>query len=285
VDVAVVIPTRNMASTIGAQLTALAGQTYGGRWEVLIVDNGSSDDTVAAVTRWTGRLPGLRIVTAPGSRSCGHARNVGADATVSDALAFCDADDVVGAGWLAAMVDALSDHDLVTGPLEHQRLNPPDIARLMSGVGSDAAPVAYRFLPYAMGANLGVRRSVFDALKGFGPHLRTGEDVDFSWRAQVAGTTLHFAPHAVVHRRWPASPAGLARQHARYATLAPRLYQDYARHGMPRSPPVRAFGDWIALALRSPELAFRTRRGRWCVHAGHRVGRLVGSLRWRVLYL
>jgi len=284
-NVTVVIPARNMASTIGAQLAALSAQTYGGGWDLVVVDDGSTDRTAGVAKRWTHRLPDLRVITGSRPHSPGHARNLGVDATACDAVVFCDADDIVGAEWLRAMVGALQDHDLVTGPLEHRLLNPLHIATLMSDVGSHAAPVAYGFLPYAFGGNLGVSRSLFDAVAGFRPDFRTGEDLEFSWRAQLAGAHLHFAPGATVHRRWPQTLGHLTRREARYASEAPRLYRDYARNGMPPSPSVWALGDWVVLALRSPELAVPGRRGPWCMRVGHRAGRLAGSARWRTAYL
>src|SRR6185295_6515304 len=58
----VVIPAYNAAATIGAQLDALAAQTYNGAWEVLVCDNGSSDTTLEVVASYTDRLPRLRVV-------------------------------------------------------------------------------------------------------------------------------------------------------------------------------------------------------------------------------
>lgn len=74
--VSVLLPVRDGVTTIGEQLAALATQTYGGPWELLIIDDGSSDGTLDVVTRWRDRLPQLRIVSA-GGNGVAHARNVG----------------------------------------------------------------------------------------------------------------------------------------------------------------------------------------------------------------
>ncbi|PZS18307.1 MAG: hypothetical protein DLM54_08580 [Acidimicrobiales bacterium] len=291
----VVIPVRNMATVLGAQLDALYHQTATTPWEVVVVDNASSDDTLAVAQGWAQRFSRLRVIEAAERPSAGHARNVGASsvggrsiggpAVATDALLFCDADDIVGPGWVAAMVEALHEHELVTGPFECYRLNPPHIARLMPAFTTGSPPTAYQYLQYATTANMGVRRGLFDALGGFRARYFTGNDLDFTWRAQLAGATLYFEPRAVVHRRLPQRLGLVARRQASYSSEAPLLYQDYGRYGMPASPPLRAVRYWLALTLRSPALLLPSRRGPWCRDVGHQLGRLVGSARHRCLYL
>jgi len=73
-DVSVVMPVRNGMPHLAVQLDALARQTYQGRWEVIISDNGSTDDSADAVRAVADRVP-LRVIDsrdAPGRR--GHAR-------------------------------------------------------------------------------------------------------------------------------------------------------------------------------------------------------------------
>ena len=63
-SVSVVMPTRNVAETVGGQLAALAAQTYTGDWELVVADNGSTDDTAPVLHRWADRIPHLRVVDA-----------------------------------------------------------------------------------------------------------------------------------------------------------------------------------------------------------------------------
>ena len=123
-EVSVVIPAFNAQATLGDQLEALTRQTEPGAFEVVVVDNGNTDATRDVALTFASRLP-LRIVDARERSSEPYARNVGLREAATRSVAFCDADDVVAPGWVAAMQRALSTHDLVTGPLELEKLNPP----------------------------------------------------------------------------------------------------------------------------------------------------------------
>src|SRR3990172_11101424 len=99
----VIIACLNGARTIAAQLEALAGQQWSHPWEVVIADNGWSDDWLDIVRSYQDRIPNIRIVDASDRRGQPHALNVGAAAAKGEALAFCDADDEGAPGWGGAM--------------------------------------------------------------------------------------------------------------------------------------------------------------------------------------
>src|SRR5262249_59116491 len=115
----IIIPCFNAEQTIVVQLQALADQQWSHPWEVIVVDNGSTDRTADIVKAWRPSLPSLRLIQAAKERQGpAYARNVGVAAARSDALAFIDADDVVAPGSLAAMGEALELHDFVAGRKE-----------------------------------------------------------------------------------------------------------------------------------------------------------------------
>ncbi|HEY2642401.1 MAG TPA: glycosyltransferase family A protein, partial [Galbitalea sp.] len=99
----------------GEQLEALAAQEFAGSWEVVVADNGSTDDTVARALEHAASLPDLRVVDASQHRGASHARNVGAGAAKAPFLIFLDADDAAQPGWLPAMAEAARSADLITG--------------------------------------------------------------------------------------------------------------------------------------------------------------------------
>lgn len=89
----VVIACYNGADLIAHQLRALANQAYSGPWEVIVSDNGSTDDSPRIVREFAETMDNLRLVDASDRRSRAHARNVGVAAASGEAVLFLDQDD------------------------------------------------------------------------------------------------------------------------------------------------------------------------------------------------
>jgi len=227
--VSVVIAALDAAHTIGAQLDALASQTYRGDFEVLVCDNGSTDSTRELVLARHAVDPRVLLVDASNRRGSAYARNVGVSRAAADIVAFCDADDVVAPHWLEAMVASASRHAVVAGRIETTVLNPAwtRVARTLPEGIQQAG-----FLPFAGAGNLLVHRQVFEELHGFDTDLLWLEDVDFSWRLQLAGHDLGYAPDALVHVRLRQSITGIFTQGLHYGQAMAQLEQRYA--GEPR---------------------------------------------------
>ena len=283
VRISVVLPCRGAERYLARQLEALAAQECREPWELVVSDNGSTDRSVAIAEEFRRRLPHLVVVDASTCRGAGAVRNAGVRAARGDRLVFCDADDEVAPGWLAAMADALDQHGLVAARLEHERLNEPwslPVRNPQPGLLQTDPP----FLPYMFCAALGVRRSVHDDLGGFDESfLGAGEDRDYCYRAQLAGVPLVLVPDAVVHYRHRRGALELYRQTRGYALAHVRLYRDYRHLGLGRPSVARAVVSWLLtparllLALRSPHGV-----ARWMARLGWRVGRAEASLRYRV---
>jgi glycosyltransferase involved in cell wall biosynthesis len=281
--VSVVIPARNAADVIGQQLTALAGQDYDGRYEVVVADNGSTDDLAGAVEPFTTRLS-VRVVPADDRPGVSHARNVGCRAAEGDLIAICDADDEVSPGWLSAHVAAAAGADVLGGSLELERLNPPRTVRWRD-VSTDSLSMAMGFLPFAQGCNVALWRWVLDAVGGWDEDLVAGgDDTDFAWRAQLAGATLDFAPDALVHYRLRTSLRATMRQVSAYAEARASLVLKHRAHGA-RGTTASSVGRRVWwLVTRAPYLLMpgSWRQGRWLVRAAALWGGVRASWRHRV---
>src|SRR4030066_1864890 len=108
----VIIPAFNAAGTIAQQLESLATQRWSEPWEVIVANNRSTDNTVEIVNSFRGRIPNLCVIDAPERPGGAYAINIGGRSARGEPLAFCDADDIVCDGWVAAMGDARARHGL-----------------------------------------------------------------------------------------------------------------------------------------------------------------------------
>ena len=284
--VSVVIPCRNGAPTLGRQLAALGRQDYAGRWELVLADNGSTDGSAEIAEAWRERLPEMRIVNAP-RPGINVARNAGVRASRGRIIALCDADDEVGPGWLRGLVDGVAKGvDLVGGCLDLDPLNsalPPGRRRRRTALADDLG-----FLPWAEGANLAFAREVFDRLDGFDETFHSGGDeIEFAWRAQLSGYPLGFVPDAVVHYSVRSSARRVFRQFLGYGSSHAQLYRHFRHHGMPRAPAKLIVARWLWILAHAPAALLRPGEDREAVlrRAGIAIGRLRGSLTYRVLYL
>ncbi len=281
----VVIPCRDSADLLPVQLRALAGEKWQGGWEVVIADNGSTDGTREVAERFKDRLPRLLVVDASARRGASYARNVGARSASGEALLFLDADDEIAPGYLPAMADALAHHDFVAAYRDSESLNMGWVRLSRRTHPHEGFRNFYDFLPHAGGTRIGVRRSIFESVGGFDESLLRGEDVDFCWRVQLVGTPLRLAPEAIARVRYPDSFGRMYRQ----ARLSGRgdalLYRRYRAAGMPGRSIGDGLREWLRLIRRLPHIRGTSDRARWLRRLGQCVGRLEGSLRYRVLYL
>jgi glycosyltransferase involved in cell wall biosynthesis len=279
----VIIPCFNAANTIAVQLEALANQHWPEPWEVIVSDNGSTDETLAIVEQYREKIPNLRIVNSSDRRGAAHARNVGVMAAASEALAFCDTDDEVAPGWVAAMAEALSKYDFVAGRRDYEKLNEPWTLKIYSHTQVDGLKKS-SFLPHASSFNLGVRRSIHEAISGFDETMLRHQDADYCWRIQLAGTELHFVPTAVVHYRLRPTIAGLFHQGRKMGEYNVLLYKKYRPLGMPKHPWKKGAKAWLLLLKHFPQVFSKKEdRARWVADFAGCLGRLQGCIKYQVL--
>jgi GT2 family glycosyltransferase len=285
VRLSVVIACYNAEDTIGEELEALAGQQWPYPWEVVVANNRCTDGSMRVVESFRARIPRLRIVDAFDKQGTAYAMNAGVRAARGDLIVFCDADDVVGDGWVAAMAEALAEHDFVSGPHEVERLNKTELGgnrvnAQVTGVQEYDDPP---YLPHAGAGNLGIRRAVFERVGGFDESMPHLFDTDFCWRVQLAGYRLAPAPKAILHVRHRHTVSGIYRQARNYGEYNVFIYKRYRPHGMPRYPWKRSVRSWIDLGRSVGGLFDPGRRAKWIWELGWRLGRLKGCLKYRTM--
>ena len=192
-ELSVIIPVRNGEASIPPLLRSLQAQTLGRhRFEVIVVDNDSSDRTADVAAAGGARVVGEPVA----NRS--RARNRGAAAARSRLYAFTDADCVAHPGWLEALLGCRSEAPLVAGDVRvtvRERPNAIERYEAMWRFGQ----AAWVRQGWAATANLLVAADAFEAAGGFDPTWRhIGEDVDFCFRARDAGYGLGYCAEAIV---------------------------------------------------------------------------------------
>jgi glycosyltransferase involved in cell wall biosynthesis len=281
----VIMPMYDAADTVAVQLDALARQRWDEPWEVIVVDNGSRDDSLRIAESYRQRLPHLQLTRAIDRQGPAHARNAGAALARGEYLAFCDADDEVAEDWVAAIGTAVAEHGFVASRMDARRLSD---ARALAAKGNrrqQTGLIEYTyvpFLPFAGTCGLAIRRDLHEAVGGFDETMLYLEDCDYCWRVQLAGTPLVFVPHALVHIRHRADSQGLFRQARNWGEYNVVLLKRYRDRGMPAPSWTVGLSLWWRLVLRLPSLRSRTGRDRWLWAFGYRVGQVRGSMLHRI---
>ena len=286
VSLSIVMPVRNGAATIADQLRAIErAEKPDVQLEVVIADNGSSDDTQQIASSYSDCLP-LRVIDASRAPGINVARNCGVRSSRGRWILLCDCDDEVDEGWIVRMVEAFSSGSrAVGGPIDYSRLNTPE-ARQWRGASGATVQQQVDFLPSAHGANCGFTRELFDLVGGFDESfLNGGDDTDFFWRAQLAGSQLDVVHAAIVHYRLRSTLKGVWAQFVGYGASEVRLYRAFADRGLRRRSTRSVFRDVWWLLSRAPFAVPRARRGAWLRVLGSEWGRVRESIRTRTLWL
>jgi len=277
--VTVVIPVRNERVDLPGQLQALSEQTYTGRWELLICDNGSTDGTQDVARSWLPKLPHLRVIDASGHPGCNHARNVGVAHAKGEFIAFIDADDVACPGWLAALVEASADVDIVGGSLDELATHGQDKI-------ADSLETKLDFLPSFPGGNCGIWAPIAREFAWGEEYGVGGSDIEYAWRAQFTGYRIGYARDALVSVRRPTRLRDIARQWHGYGSSEAHLYRQFRDLGCPRSRYDVAKRQWRWIVRNAGDF-FRggERRELWVRKLAYRTGRISGSVAQRVIFL
>jgi glycosyltransferase involved in cell wall biosynthesis len=268
-EISVIVCTRNRAELLRDAVTSATTQTLAAeRYEVIVVDNGSSDGTAAVVGELAGAAPNVRYVREP-VVGLSAARNRGVAEASSPLVVFLDDDAVAEPQWLEAYQRVFTGHDAPAaagGPIRLVWPNgrpawlPRQFEGFYSGLerGAELCPVVFPDIPY--GANMAIRRDVLVAVGGFpvalgrsGTALTSGEEREVFRRVAASGGTCVYVPDAVVHHR---------------------VLPDRVRRGWLMR---RAFAQGRSELLLATMERSRMRRIGFAARSVHRAGRAVGQ--------
>ncbi|MEM8619405.1 MAG: glycosyltransferase family A protein [Actinomycetota bacterium] len=281
-EMTVVIPTCNGADTIGRQLHALSQQESRRQWEILVVDNRSTDRTVEVVRGWAGRDSKIRLISAEREQNLAYARNLAVQHTSAPFVAFVDDDDLVAPGWVSAMMSSLDLEPMVGSRFEYRLLNPPELLAGRAHVQSEEL-LTICDTPVVTGGGLGIHSEVWTTVGGNDESWSfSGEDLEFSLRATELGIRPTMAEDAVYHiafRRGGRSAFRQARRAARARVELAHRFGGGSRRGRWPTPPART---WWWIATRSLPAAAGYHRELWGRRVGDEVGHTEQTVRLKL---
>ena len=210
-SITVVVCTYNRCVMLRDALESVIRQEPSERftYDVLVIDDGSTDDTAALVEEMAA---GSRIpihYTHQAQSGISIARNRGVTESTGDWVAFFDDDQLATPMWLSNLLTVATEHGArcvggaieLDTPQEHAHPLGPVCRSILGEHPYRGAPTPVRRRRLPSTGNLFVARSVFDEVGVFDPSLQSSEDTDFVSRVIRSGIATWSAPDAVVHHR------------------------------------------------------------------------------------
>jgi len=218
--VSIVVPAYNEGKVIGHCIKSILASNYS-EYEVILVDDGSSDNTLEEMKRYEANSHVIVVTKKNGGKA--SALNVGLSLAKGEVIFFVDADSMFAPDTIRKMLNGFSSEDVgaVCGndaPINVNNLQ-TKLATLLTHVGTGFVRRALSTidcLPVVSG-NIGAFR--YSTLEKTGPFLEgfIGEDIELTWRVHKAGYKIAFQPRAIVYAEAPSTITGLWKQRVRWA--------------------------------------------------------------------
>ena len=248
------MPVLNEAAGLGEVMESLRDQDYQGEWEIVAVDGGSADNTVATLVSWKEELEGLVVIpSADGPRNLTESLNLAAQQATGEIAVRADAHTVYESDYLRRNVEALAETgaDLVGGLMRPEGSDP--FGRAVASVMASpwvVGPAPYRGARRRRRADtvyLGAiqRRHLLEL--GF-RRFPSGvaEDADLAYRIRKKGGTVVLDPAIRSRYRPRSTPTKLWRQFYRYGKGKAEML--YANRELPSLRPLAPLGLMVILA-------------------------------------
>jgi glycosyltransferase involved in cell wall biosynthesis len=201
--ISVIIPAYNAEKTITSTIKALLNQNYPkNKYEIIVVDDGSTDKTVEVVSRFPVKTIKLK------HKGPANARNVGAKKSRGSILLFTDADCVPDKNWIKNMIEPFKDPEIVGLSGTYKTLNSDKLMARFSGYEIQhrhKKMEKQKYIDFIGTFSASYRRNIFLKFKGFDTKFKTssGEDPELSYRIAKAGFKMIFQKKAFVWHLHP----------------------------------------------------------------------------------
>ncbi len=226
-SVSIIIPVYNGAATIAQAIERSLAQVYSGTKEVVVVDDGSTDNTAAVVSSYPV------VYLKQENAGPASARNLGAKHAKGDVFVFTDADCLPEPGWLSLMIAGFNSNDTGSVCGSYAIANPEE--QLARVIHDEILFRHHRLMPEfprAFGSyNVAIRADLFRSVGGFNAVYRnaSGEDNDLSYKILAAGQKIHFLKGALVAHYHQTRLFKYLQEQFRHGFWRVKMYQDHAR--------------------------------------------------------
>ncbi len=290
-SVSIVVPVFNGGSTIASCLDSLLDLNFPpDRFEIVVVDNASTDDTLDILANYEGKVRLLSETT----RGPAAARNTGVRQATGDIIAFTDADCTVDRDWLEHLTKPLNEDDIgIVGGEILSRRPSTGIEQFDETIHNHRMAIEVFRPPYAITMNWASPRQLLLDVDLFDESFVRCEDVDLSQRILQRGQRMVYQREAVVYHRNESTLPGLFRegfQHGVWAVKHNKQHHHTHRRSGHRRVNFQSFLEMGANFIASMDLGNDSQRR---LHArcqaifdsGKKLGKIIGSVRFGYLDL
>ncbi len=238
-NISIIVPVLNAERYIDLCIKSLINQNYPkGRYEIIIVDNGSVDDTVNILNRYYEYCRNIKILYESNKGSY-SARNTGIKNSKGDIIAFTDSDCIVSENWIRELSKGFISDNIgcVVGAVHSYQDNTHQSDTLVEkfsknkDIMSQERTLNSNFLPYGETANVAFRKNVLYHIGYFDEIFKSGGDADIAWRMQLQTTyKLVYCPESIVEHHHRVMLKDLFLQHFKYGLGLAMLNKKYDRN-------------------------------------------------------
>mgnify|MGYP001610701778 FL=1 len=235
--ISIVIPMYNAKKHINDVLEAIFQQDYSGQVEVIVVNDGSTDNSLEIVKGFKGNGD-LKIIDQP-NQGAVAATNNGFKAAIHDIICSIDSDVVIHKEWLHKIIEEFDDSEV--GAVQGYIKTPEGVSFLARMAGYDLEHrydrLNSKYTTQVSTANTAYRKSALKKAGHFNPEFKYGYDNDISYRLQKAGYKLVFSKDALCKHYWKTDLKSYIKQ---------QYWSAYGRMQLIRKHTERIGGDTVS---------------------------------------
>jgi cellulose synthase/poly-beta-1,6-N-acetylglucosamine synthase-like glycosyltransferase len=201
--ISVIIPAYNAEKTIKRTLSALTNQNYRDKYEVIVIDDGSIDDTIKIVSKFKN----VKLISIKHSGPA-TARNVGVKNAKGNIILFTDADCVPSKNWIKNMIVPFKNKEIVGISGTYKTLNKNSLIARFAGYEIETRHEKLKkekYIDFIGTYSAAYRKNIFLKFGGFDEsfQIASGEDPELSFKINKAGLKMFFQPKAFVYHKHP----------------------------------------------------------------------------------